>query len=32
MADAVSAFPFTAEFQVKPGRTGLFIDESHGYV
>ena len=23
VADAVSALPFTTEFQVKPGRTGL---------
>ena len=26
MADAVSAFPFTTEFQIKPGRTGVIRD------
>ena len=26
LADAVGAFPFTTEFQVKPSQTGLLLD------
>ena len=26
IADVVSILPFTTEFQVKPGRTGLYLD------